>query len=140
MAGIRVHRIRNRACSAPTVGAREREFGYIEVPSNERTHIKDFEFEDAGRRYSCTVVERKGALAGSWWWFTVSGDMQSYAPFQAAKDDTRASVQQRVVEYYTNRLFRLTQPTLRGSHWSNRSLASKPAPAATVEPSSAPSA
>lgn len=81
------------------------------------------------------MVERKGAMAGSWWWFTVSGDMQSYAPFQAAKSDTRASVQQRVVEYYNNRLFRLTQPTLRGSHWSNRSLAAKPVPAASVEPS-----
>ena len=66
--------------------------------------------------------------------------MQSYAPFQAAKDDTRANVQQRVVEYYTNRLFRLTQPTLRGSHWSNRSLAAKPAPAASADPSPAPSA
>ena len=75
-------------------------------------------------------MERKGALAGAWWWFTVSGDQQSYAPFQAVKEDTRASVQQRVVEYYTNRLVRLAEPSVRGAHWSNRSAASKPAPAA----------
>ena len=75
-------------------------------------------------------MERKGALAGSWWWFTVSGDQQSYAPFQAVKEDTRASVQQRVVEYYTNRLTRLAEPSVRGAHWSNRN-SSKPAVAKT---------
>jgi hypothetical protein len=73
------------------------------------------------------VVERQGAMAGSWWWFTVSGDAQSYAPFQAVKEDTRASVQQRIVEYYTNRLVRLAEPTVRGAHWSNRNSAQRPA-------------
>ena len=72
-------------------------------------------------------MERQGALAGSWWWFSVSGDAQSYAPFQAVKEDTRASVQQRVVEYYTNRLTRLAEPSVRGAHWSNRNTSSKPA-------------
>ena len=81
---------------------------------------------------------KQGALAGSWWWVSVSGDAQSYYPFQAVKEDTRASVQQRVVEYYTNRLTRLAEPTVRGAHWSNRNSASKPA--AKQEPTPAPSA
>jgi len=66
------------------------------------------------------VTERKGSSAGAWWWFTVSGDNQSYAPFQAVASDTKESVESRVLAYYTNRLFQLTQPTQRGSHWANR--------------------
>jgi hypothetical protein len=89
--------------------------------------IKDFEFQDGGRSYSCTVEAQKGAGAESWWWFAVSGDQQRYAPFRAAASDTRASVQERVVAFYNNRLFQLTQPTQRGSHWGKRNV---PAPAA----------
>jgi hypothetical protein len=81
--------------------------------------IQGFEFSDAGRTYTCTVEERKGADE-SWWWFAVSGDGQRYAPFVAAKADTRASVQERVVAFYLNRLFQLTQPTRRGAHWGKR--------------------
>ncbi len=88
--------------------------------------IKDFEFQDGGRSYSCTVEAQKGG-AESWWWFAVSGDQQRYAPFRAAASDTRASVQERVVAFYNNRLFQLTQPTQRGSHWGKRNV---PAPAA----------
>jgi len=57
--------------------------------------------------------------------------MQSYAPFQADKSDTQASVQERILAFYTSRLFQLAQPTQRGSHWSRRTPPVKPAPAAT---------
>lgn len=90
--------------------------------------IGPFEFNDAGRRYTCTVEQLKGPVAESWWWFAVSGDQQRYAPFRAAASDTRSSVQERVVAFYTNRLFQLTQPTQRGSHWGKR-----PAAAAAPE-------
>ena len=93
--------------------------------------IKAFEFEDAGRTYSCTVQERTGSNAGAWWWFAVSGDMQSYAPFQASTSDTQASVQERVIAFYNSRLHQLAQPVQRGSHWSRRTPPAKPAPAAT---------
>lgn len=56
--------------------------------------------------------------------------MQSYAPFQAQKGDTQASVQERVVAFYNSRLYQLSQPTQRGSHWSRRTPPAKPAPAA----------
>ena len=88
--------------------------------------IKGFEFVDAGRSYSCTVEERKGADE-SWWWFAVSGDGQRYAPFIASNSDTRSSVQERVIAFYLNRLFQLTQPTQRGSHWGKRNIPAKPA-------------
>jgi hypothetical protein len=89
--------------------------------------IKEFEFEDSGRSYTCTIEKRRGTSDEFWWWFSVTGDAQSYAPFEAAKSDTRASVQERVLKFYTNRLFALSQPTQRHSHWGKRSAAEKPA-------------
>lgn len=82
--------------------------------------IKGFEFEHEGRHYLCTIEERKGAPSDSWWWFSISGDAQRYAPFRTAKDDSMASVSQRVVKFYADRLFALSQPTERGSHWGKR--------------------
>ena len=83
------------------------------------------------------MTERKGSSAGAWWWFTVSGDNQSYAPFQALPSDTADSVEERILKYYTNRLYQLTQPTQRGSHWANRGSHNKPAVAAAA-PADAP--
>lgn len=82
--------------------------------------IKEFDFAADGRTYTCTVEERRGTKGEFWWWFDVSGDPQSYAPFQTAKGDTKASVQERIVAFYTNRLFRLSQPSQHGSHWKKR--------------------
>jgi hypothetical protein len=82
--------------------------------------IKAFEFTDDGRTYTCTVEELAGPVSESWWWFAVTGDQQRYAPFRAQKSDTQASVRKRVVEFYENRLFQLTQPTVRGAHWAKR--------------------
>lgn len=69
-----------------------------------------FEFEDGGRRYRCHVRVPTSGLADSWWWFEVSGDEQAYGAFRAAKNDTRASVKERVVNFYTHRLARLAEP------------------------------
>jgi hypothetical protein len=95
--------------------------------------INGFEFKDDGRTYTCTVEVRNGPAPESWWWFAVSGDQQRYAPFRAAKGDTQASVTERVVQFYTNRLFQLTQPTVRGGHWNKRSAAT-PAAAPPAAP------
>jgi hypothetical protein len=89
--------------------------------------INGFEFEDAGRTYSCTVEAQKGPVRESWWWFSVTGDAQRYAPFRAANDDTRSQVQKRIVAVYEHRLFALTQPTQRGAHWGRKPGAPTPA-------------
>lgn len=81
---------------------------------------KGFEFEKDGRHYLCTIEERKGAPNDSWWWFAVSGDAQRYAPFRTSKDDTQANVEARIAKFYADRLFALSQPTERGSHWGKR--------------------
>lgn len=82
--------------------------------------LKPFEFTADGRSFSCTVETRSGPEAESWWWFAVSGDGQRYAPFRAARSDTRESVQERVAKFYADRLFARSQPTLRGSQWGKR--------------------
>jgi hypothetical protein len=58
----------------------------------------------------------------------VSGDPQSYAPCRVEATDTEASVRDAVVKHYTNRLFQLSQPSQRNSHWTQR----RPAAAAAA--------
>jgi hypothetical protein len=77
--------------------------------------LQPFTFEDGGRTYSCEVEAARPPRDGNWWWFVVSGDGQRYAPFEAAKGDTRESVRMRVVAYYTERLNRAAQPYTRGA-------------------------
>ena len=55
--------------------------------------ISGFDFEDGGRKYTCTVEQHQAAAVDSWWWFGVTSDRQRYAPFRAASGDTRTSVQ-----------------------------------------------
>lgn len=96
--------------------------------------IKEFEFSAEGRNYACTIEERRGTKGEFWWWFTVSGDAQSYGAFQAASSDTRTSVQERVLQFYTNRLFALSQPSKRPGGWGQQRPpvdASKPTPPPT---------
>jgi hypothetical protein len=92
--------------------------------------IKGFEFSEGGRSYSCMVEERFGQENEHWWWFTVSSDGQRYAPFQASRDDTRTSVQKRIVEFYEHRLWVRAQPVQRGAQFGSRPAAQVVAPAA----------
>lgn len=101
--------------------------------------IKGFEFKDGSSTYTCTVESRAGDPADAWWWFAVTGDQQRYAPFRAAKSDTQGSVRERIVAYYENRRFQLTQPTVRGGHWKRKPAAAPaadaPAAGAALPPS-----
>ena len=62
--------------------------------------ISGFDFEDGGRKYTCTVEQHQAVPADTWWWFGVTSDRQRYAPFRAVSGDTRTSVQSRIVAYY----------------------------------------
>ena len=88
--------------------------------------IGGFEFQDDRRTYSCTVEEQHGTQE-SWWWFAVTGDAQRYSPFRAARADTQASVRQRIIAYYENRRFQLTQPTVKGGPWKQQAEAKRAA-------------
>lgn len=111
--------------------------------------IKGFSFSADGRQFECTTEERRGTPGEFWWWFTVSGDAQSYAPFEAKAGDTRDSVQERVLAFYRNRIARLAEPTVRGGQWGQRPQAkpaakpeepAKPAAKAAVKSAAKPAA
>ena len=71
--------------------------------------IEAFEFADGDKTYRCKVRMPSGS-GEAWWWFTVSGDQQNYAPFRAEKGDTKKTVQPRIVGFYKHRLARLAEP------------------------------
>jgi hypothetical protein len=78
------------------------------VPIGDIAVIRELRFEHGGREYHAHVGD--SGVASGWWWFTVSGDSQRYAPFAARADDTRASVQKRICAYYDNLLARRAEP------------------------------
>ena len=96
--------------------------------------VEEFGFKDGTRTYTCTVEAQRAAPTDKWWWFAVTGDAQRYAPFRAARGDTRESVQERIVQFYNDRLFALTQPTQRGSHWGKRNAPGAAATSAAPKP------
>src|SRR5262245_60864012 len=52
----------------------------LRLTREEAQMIEAFEFADGDKTYRCQV--RLPAGSGEpWWWFTVSGDQQNYAPF-----------------------------------------------------------
>ena len=72
--------------------------------------LNAFTFEHGGRTYTCKPESRAGLNMGPWWWFTVSYDQQSYAPFAASSSDTQTSVKNRVIAFYEHRLWAKEQP------------------------------
>ncbi|HVO35450.1 MAG TPA: hypothetical protein VMT21_07790 [Gemmatimonadales bacterium] len=95
--------------------------------------LRSFSFVHNNRTYTCQREEPNGSQAEAWWWFTVSHDGNRYAPFHAASRDTRASVQERIVAYYSNHLAHRAMTDR--EHWARRSKAaagSKPAAGSKV--------
>lgn len=72
---------------------------------------KAFQFEVGWRTYRCHVERRPGADDNAlWWWFAVTGDGHTYAPFQAVASDTQDSVRDRIIAFHTHRLERRAEP------------------------------
>jgi len=59
-----------------------------------------FEFEEEGRTYTCCLEQAHVTQTEKWWYFAVTGDRTRYAFFQGASNDTRASVQSRILQSY----------------------------------------
>jgi hypothetical protein len=88
--------------------------------------VKEFEFEDAGRIFSCFVEKQSIAHPQDWWWFTVSNDTRNrYAPFRAESTDTNANVKSRILAYHEELLAGRARP--RTTSWQRQ----RPAVAAT---------
>jgi len=88
-----------------------------------------FTFEEGGRTYACAPEESGDPSRGSWWWFTVSGDSQRYARFEAARGDTQKSVRARIVEYYEHRMWVRAQPVVPRQRFGRPGKAAAPPPA-----------
>ena len=93
--------------------------------------LEAFTFEEGGRTYVCTPGERGDSSGGSWWWFTVSDDLQRYAKFEVAAGDTQSSVRARIVEYYEHRLWVRAQPPVQRQRYGSKV---KPAETETEKP------
>lgn len=83
--------------------------------------VDAFEFEDDGRKFTCSAEAAHPGRTDGWWWFSVTPDTrnQRYAPFRTSPDDTRANVQARIVEYHDALLLRRSQPAT-NNHWGRR--------------------
>jgi hypothetical protein len=62
----------------------------------------DFQFVDEGRTFFCSVEAPRHEGMPPWWWFYLGERDRStrYAPFAAAPDDTKKSVQARIIKFY----------------------------------------
>jgi hypothetical protein len=82
---------------------------------------KEFEFEDAGRTFTCVVEAPLHAGMPPWWWFRVDtgdrGETTRYAPFEALATDTKKSVQPRIVAYYAEVLAIKARPVHQRPMW-----------------------
>ncbi len=101
--------------------------------------MKEFEFEDAGRTFSCGVEKRSTAHPEFWWWFTVSNDTRNrYAPFRAESPDTNANVKSRILAYHEELLAGRARP--RTTSWQRQRPAGAVAAAPAAEAIAAPEA
>ena len=94
--------------------------------------IEAFEFADGDKTYRCQVRMPAGS-GEAWWWFTVSGDQQNYAPFRAEKGDTKKTVQPKVVAFYKHRLARLAEPPVQRNRGRPPGSGNKPVVEAETE-------
>lgn len=79
---------------------------------------QDFEFEDAGRKFFCSVEVPRQAGTAPWWWFRLeNGGSTRYAPFEASAKDTKQSVQARIVAYYAELLAIAARPVRQRPVW-----------------------
>lgn len=103
--------------------------------------VKEFEFVDAGRTFTCNVEAPLASRPEKWWWFRVStDDRHRYAPFEAASSDTKAGVQKRIVAYYESVLAARARPAANPWRRPDPKIAAAGAASAAVAASAASAA
>lgn len=88
--------------------------------------MKQFEFEDSGRTFSCVAETSRATPDTEWWWVKVSGDGQRYAAFHRERGDTAKSLRPRIVAFYEKVLADRERPPEPRQHWAQRNAAAKP--------------
>ena len=94
--------------------------------------MKEFEFEDAGRKFFCSVEVPSQEGMAPWWWFRLdSGGSTRYAPFEASASDTKLSVRTRIIAYYAELLAIEARPAYQRPAWRKPE---RPAAPAAISP------
>jgi hypothetical protein len=97
------------------------------MPTKEKV-IKEFEFVDSGRTFSCSVEVPRQQGMSPWWWFRVdTAETTRYAPFEASPSDTKQSVQKRIIAYYAALLAIEARPAYQRPAWRKPEPAAAPA-------------
>jgi hypothetical protein len=105
------------------------------MPIKEKV-IGNFEFEDGGRKFFCTVEVPGQTGMPPWWWFRLDTEASTrYAPFEASPSDTKQSVQKRIVAYYAELLAIQARPAYQRPVWKKPE---RPTPAGEVTPALSP--
>jgi hypothetical protein len=98
---------------------------------------KDFEFVDGERTFFCSVEVPRQAGMLPWWWFRLDTSASTrYAPFEASANDTKESVQTRIIAYYAALLATEARPAYQRPVWQKP--ARPAAPAEVGAPDSVP--
>jgi hypothetical protein len=80
--------------------------------------LEEFEFVDAGRKFFCSIEVPRHAGMPPWWWFRLdTATSTRYAPFEASANDTRESVQARIIAYYAELLAIEARPVHQRPVW-----------------------
>ena len=97
--------------------------------------LKEFQFTDTGRTFTCTVEVPRHAGMPSWWWFQLDGDGTTrYAPFAASPNDTKKSVRERIIAYYAELLAIKARPVHQRPAWTRPVRAETPEATASPQP------
>ena len=105
------------------------------MPTKEKM-IGNFEFEDGGRKFFCSVEVPGQTGMPPWWWFRLGTEASTrYAPFEASPSDTKQSVQKRIVAYYAELLAIQARPAYQRPAWKKPE---RPTPAGEVIPALSP--
>ncbi len=87
------------------------------MPAKDKV-LKEFEFIDGERKFFCSVEAPGKSGMPLWWWFRLdNGTSTRYAPFEASANDTKQSVQARIVAYYAELLAIEARPPLQRPVW-----------------------
>jgi hypothetical protein len=105
------------------------------MPIKEKA-IQDFEFEDGGRKFFCTVEVPGQTGMPPWWWFRLDTEASTrYAPFEAKPGDTKQSVQKRIIAYYAELQAIAARPAYQRPAWKKPE---RPTPAGEAIPALSP--
>jgi len=98
--------------------------------STKAARLTEIEFEDDGRTFRCTAASSPATPGTDWWWVSITGENQRYAAFRAEPNDTKASLQPRILAYYAQLLVDRARPREIRPAWGRPPGKKTPPPAA----------